>query len=121
MKVVIDGVQYMPMPELQTDKGLLAALAMRFDSDAGPGITMRDYLFLLLSNVWEEGESFSAKRPFGNSGWQWQVYGALAEAGFIEATLADGEIIDMTPDQERTACAYVGRLINAALYGVQES
>ena len=41
-------------------------LAMREnDADAK---TIRGYLGKILEKVWAEGESFSGKRPFGNSG-----------------------------------------------------
>ncbi len=51
------------------------------DADAE---TIGEYLGLLLCRVWDEEQGFSGKRPWGNSGWQYVVYVALAEAGFIE-------------------------------------
>ncbi len=33
--------------------------------------------------LWEQGESFSGKRPLGNSGWQSQIIESLIEAGLI--------------------------------------
>lgn len=53
------------------------------DNDAGAD-TVRDYLLALLRQLWTEEEWFSGKRPFGNSGWQDEVYNALAVAGLIE-------------------------------------
>lgn len=50
------------------------------DADAA---TIGDYLIRLLSDVWEYGEGFDGKRPFGNSGWEWDLYAALAKAGHI--------------------------------------
>lgn len=47
--------------------------------------TVRDYLKALLTRLWEEGEGFSGKRPFGNSGWQLELYQALGRAGVVEA------------------------------------
>jgi hypothetical protein len=29
--------------------------------------------------LWDEEDSFSGKRPFGNSGWKWDVYTAFLE------------------------------------------
>lgn len=46
--------------------------------------TVGGYLRRLLIEVWREGEGFSGKRAFGDSGWQFEVYEALAEAGVIE-------------------------------------
>lgn len=54
-------------------------------SPYSPGeTTIREYLMRLLLTLWQEGESFSGKRPFGNSGWEWDVIDALHVAGFIE-------------------------------------
>jgi hypothetical protein len=33
--------------------------------------------------VWREGEGFSGKRPFGNSGWEWDLYVPMVRAGFV--------------------------------------
>jgi hypothetical protein len=54
------------------------------DADAE---TVRDYLVTLLRTLWEEDEGFSGKRPFGNSGWKYEVYRSLAAAGVIKAEL----------------------------------
>lgn len=43
--------------------------------------TIRDYLKALLLAVWDEAEGFSGKRPFGNSGWMYDVYASLERAG----------------------------------------
>jgi hypothetical protein len=45
--------------------------------------TIGDYLKALLRQLWREGEGFSGKRPFGNSGWDYDLYKALARAGAI--------------------------------------
>ena len=70
-----------------------AALEIRFDSDAGDNLSVREYLKQLLSLLWQEEERFSGKRPFGNSGWQNEIYVPLVKAGFIAGELdADGYI-----------------------------
>ena len=46
--------------------------------------TVREYLKMLLERLWEEGEGFSGKRPFGNSGWEYDLYAALEEKGVTE-------------------------------------
>lgn len=64
------------------------------DNDADAA-TIRDYLLRLLSDVWRHGEGFNGKRPFGNSGWEWEVYTALVRAGHIGGRFdADGYIED---------------------------
>lgn len=45
--------------------------------------SIRHYLVELAKQCWIEEEFFGGKRPFGNSGWQWDVYFALAEGGFV--------------------------------------
>lgn len=51
-----------------------------------PKCTVGEYLIELGQRVWEEGEGFSGKRPFGNSGWQTDVMYVLADGGFIGGT-----------------------------------
>lgn len=67
------------------------ALAMQ-DNDADAK-TVRDYLKALVATLWREGEGFSGKRPFGNSGWDWDLHRPLVVAGFAAGTVdEDGEI-----------------------------
>ncbi len=54
------------------------------ENDAGAK-TVREYLLNLAHKCWEEGEGFSGKRPFGNSGWEHEIYTAIAKSGMIEA------------------------------------
>ncbi len=122
MDVRIDGVKYVPEPDAPADKGLLAALEVRFDSDAGDNLTVRDYLRTLLMTLWEEQESFSGKRPFGNSGWEYEVLMPLAAAGFVDLgpLSEDGEPYNWTQEKIQRANAYVSDLILAAFHGVHE-
>lgn len=112
MKVTINGVDYVPMPEPVDTEGLQGALEVRLDSDAGENITVRDYLRILLETLWEEREGFIGKRPFGNSGWEYELYGPLVIAGFIQGTVDDDGIADATDTD--AADAYVRKLIKAA-------
>lgn len=95
-----------------------AALAVRFDSDAGDDLTVRGYLRELLSTVWSEGESFDGKRPFGNSGWELDLLVPLAKAGFVDLGPMHseyGEPYNWTATQVNVASAFVGDLILHAL------
>lgn len=56
--------------------------------------TVGDYLKKLLLKLWSEREGFSGKRPFGNSGWHYELYIAIANAGLIDAEFEDGDLID---------------------------
>lgn len=117
MDVRVDGVKYVPVPDVPTDKGLLSALEVRFDSDAGDGLTVRDYLRTLLETLWREGEGFSGKRPFGNSGWEYDLYAPLIKGGFLAGKLDEDGYVE---DFDRTeAEAYVFALIGAAFNGVE--
>ncbi len=51
--------------------------------------TVREYLAAMLGLLWSEGEDFSSKRPFGNSGWQNEVYVALVEGGVVPGSIDD--------------------------------
>jgi hypothetical protein len=56
--------------------------------------TIRDYLVTALATLWSEGENFSGKRPFGNSGWEWDLLVPLITAGAITGTLDEDGYID---------------------------
>jgi hypothetical protein len=45
--------------------------------------TIRDYLKAIVYEVWDRGEGFSGKRPFGNSGWERDLYEPLVTAGLV--------------------------------------
>jgi hypothetical protein len=60
-------------------------LAIEFESlDLGYSLSIRQYLKELLKTLWKEGDEFSGKRPFGNSGWQYEIYEALAKKGLVD-------------------------------------
>lgn len=91
-----------------------SALEIRFDSDAGEGVTVRDYFYKLLATLWHEEEGFSGKRPFGNSGWQHEVITPLIAQGFIPGNMEDGCGV---PHSRRDAEAFIKQLIHVAFYG----
>lgn len=114
MKVEINGIQYIPAPKPAEGKDLDAALDVRFDSDAGSQLTVREYFRELLTTLWEEKEGFSGKRPFGNSGWEYEVHIALAKAGFVDLGEWDDECEGhemATTEQHKAADAYCLELI----------
>lgn len=81
------------------------------DNDAGAA-NVRGYLIALLSKLWLHEADFSSKRPFGNSGWSYDVYGPLAKAGLIEGTFdEDGYIEDVdTREADRLILAAIASL-----------
>lgn len=59
-------------------------------------VSIRLYLAELLRAIWNEGEGFSGKRPFGNSGWQIDLFLPLVAAGVIKGEIDDdeGDLLD---------------------------
>lgn len=60
--------------------------------------TIGEYLVFLLDQLWAEGEGFSGKRPFGNSGWEDDLYNALAFAHAIKADFIEYEEGEISVD-----------------------
>lgn len=71
-----------------------AILAVPMDDNDADAATIRDYLTALLRRVWRQGEDFSGKRPFGNSGWHWDLYKPLVSAGLISGTFDEDGYLD---------------------------
>lgn len=91
MNVIINDVVYVPALPSCADSGPLEV--RRYVADLGRVVSLREYLHELLSCLWNEGEGFSGKRPFGNSGWDNDVYAFLVKAGSIEGDLdEDGRL-----------------------------
>lgn len=119
MEVRINGVKYVPVPDLPDNRDVSAALELRFDSDVGDNLTVRDYLRILLLQLWAQQEGFSGKRPFGNSGWEYDLLFPLAKAGFVDLGPMDedGEPYNWAKEQKNAAMEYVSSLIVAAFHG----
>ena len=56
--------------------------------------TIGDYLKNLLKEVFIQGEGFSGKRPFGDSGWEYDVYIPLVKAGIIDGSIDEDGYVD---------------------------
>lgn len=76
--------------------------------------TVRSYLVELLSKVWAEEEGFDPKRPFGDSGWQHDLCGPLAEAGYVRPV----EHGYHSPEDE--SCKRTHRLISRAIRSMNQ-
>ena len=63
------------------------------ENDAGAK-TIGEYLKTLLLTLWVEEEGFSGKRPFGNSGWQYEIYTALISARVVDGKLDECGYVD---------------------------
>ena len=93
--------------------GYAEALEIRFDSGAGKNKSIREYLMLLLTELWRREEGFSGKRPFGNGGWKWDLYYPLVKGGFLPGAIdEDGDLQEF---DQKNADRYVMELIDFAL------
>lgn len=78
------------------------AIPMKPSNDAEAG-TVKEYLIKLLLELWEKGEGFSGKRPFGNSGWEYELYLPLLTAGAVAGKLdEEGYIQEVDTDAANT-------------------
>ena len=84
------------MPNITFSQHIIQqAAGLRFehpDPDSG-ATTVREYMRALLARLWERGEGFSGKRPFGNSDWELTVFREFVRADLIDGELrADGSV-----------------------------
>lgn len=77
--------------------------------------TVGEYLSTLLHVLWEENEGFSGKRPLGNSGWEYEVYEALARRGLVQGLVfdEDGYVEEFPYEDERKADELILAAIDA--------
>lgn len=87
----------------------ILALAMA-ENDANAE-TVRDYLKALLFRLWEAGEGFSGKRPFGNSGWEHELEVALVKGGAVGGKLDEEGYVETIDGSEFNAA--MSEAINA--------
>jgi hypothetical protein len=84
------------------------------ENDSGAS-TVRGYLVALLATLWREEQGFSGKRPFGNSGWQYDLYVPMIEAGIV------GGQIDEDGYVERADVVAADKFILAAIQSLAET
>jgi hypothetical protein len=77
---------------------ILALTTMRHDLNED--ITLRQYFYDLMSELWCEQDGFSGERPFGNSGWDYEVYKPLVQAGLIKGRIDDDGYVAELDDAE---------------------
>lgn len=75
-------------------------LAVTMGPNDADATTIRGYLAALAGAVWGEKECFSGKRPFGNSGWDHDLYAALVSAELISGVFdEDGYLEEVDSDK----------------------
>jgi hypothetical protein len=78
-------------------------LSLRFEcSDLDREVTIREYLCELLLTLWREGEGFSGKRPFGNSGWQYDLAPVLITSRVIDGRIDEDGYVEECDDDALT-------------------
>ena len=83
------------------------------DNPLASGQPLAQYLRTLLETLWRECEEFSGKRPYGNSGWQYDVYKALIQADLVKGSIdKDGYVNDVDNEQaDALVIAVIQRLV----------
>jgi hypothetical protein len=69
------------------------------DEDSGAK-TVREYFKALLDKLFEEGDGFSGKRPFGNSGWEYTLKQALVKSGHVDGKLDGDGCVESCDDEQ---------------------
>jgi len=88
-------------------------LDLRLPGNDADADTVRDYLIALLLEVWDQEQGFSGKRPFGNSGWQYEIYVPIIRAGLVAGTLDEYDSPNddfSTHDADRLILAAINEL-----------
>ena len=90
-----------------TDTAAVLNLKLGRNDAGAPDV--RAYLKALLEKLFQDGECFNGKRPFGNSGWVFDLYKPLVKAKLIDGTFdEDGDI-------EECDCEVAEKLIVEAI------
>lgn len=72
-------------------------------------LSMREYFERLIIKLWDDPIGFNAYRPYGNSGWKWDVYVTLIKHKVIEGELdEDGCVKEVN---EKAASKFVAEEI----------
>lgn len=85
-----------------------------FECDLGD-VTMREYFAALLTDLLNKEEMFDSKRPFGNSGWKWELHYPLWQAGLIEGAEDEDGYPDIPFSQRLEGNKLLPALIRQAL------
>lgn len=80
-------------------------------SDFDEPMTFRLYFSKLLLQLWREKDNFSGKRPFGNSGWDYDVYSALVLNHLISGKIDEYGDIDFGSVNFKKADKIVNEMI----------
>lgn len=65
-----------------------------YSNDLCKVLTIKEYFKEILLELWIEGEEFSGKRPFGNSGWDYDVLQCLIKNDIVKGKLDEDGYVD---------------------------
>ncbi len=78
----------------------MSILDVEINDDDSGAETIREYFKALLVALFEEGEGFSGKRPFGNSGWEYSLMAGLIKSGHVKGELDHDGYVDSCDDKK---------------------
>ena len=65
-----------------------------YSNDLDEELSIKDFFKRLLKKLFEEGEGFSGKRPFGNSDWQYDLCSCLIEKGIVNGEIDEDGYVE---------------------------
>lgn len=91
-----------PTPELAAEPPTPhQVLALPLEPNDSGADTVRGYLLELLKVAWDAGDDLN---PFGNSGWKWDLYRVLVNAGYVASPFDERGYVEPRADfDKRTA------------------
>lgn len=82
-----------------SDEAARRLLDLELPPNPSGATNVRGYLQALLQKLWTLEANFSGKRPFGYSGWQFDLYAPMIAAGLVSGTLDESGAVDSIDDQ----------------------
>ena len=73
-----------------------------YSTDLERQITVKGFLKELLATLFKEQDCFSGKRPFGNSGWDYDMAKCFVENKIIPGTIDDSDEDDIYYDYKQS-------------------
>lgn len=101
---------------MMTTESILSLPVHSHHVDGVKVVTIRQYFFDLLKTLWLEQDEFSGKRPWGSSGWEYDVYATLIMYQLIPGDLDEDGCV--TAINEKEAKEFVlNKIIHPLLRG----
>lgn len=88
-------------------------LDLSMQPNSSGATTVRGYLVALLAELWKHCDDFSAKRPFGMSGWPYDLAEPLVRAGFAKGSFTEHGELELDRDEWRAIESLIASAIEA--------